>query len=447
MRCYREVGKTGKAFAAALDFIAAEPLSAVLPDLVGFAATPADIEKLNRLLGRIEDQVPAEWLYAAQAHVHEAAGDFETAEALFLQANEQPNAFPSRFQYVQFLNRHGEHKRALDKLKALLMETPEQEELYGEYVLTLEALGKIPFLKRNLEKWLPSDVQAEAYVLAAGAMMLRLEQLEEQALRGFFKRLRHRSKRLMFASTIITLCETSAKLSPDSEDAAIQLAQFYLNRGMAKEAVEELTPYAKSKTPGEAQRMRIFAELQLAEENGKPKQYKMVIDRFQTYTKTAPLDAEMLAWWSEALEILEDIPGALEKLDAAITLEPFNPDLYVRKWNVVESMGEKACTEFEDNLPEEMHFAEWLTLARAAAYSTKGQGQRAKELIDPLLLEMPGFVPAHYELARAQAARHNPIAAKAILKELLESEEASAIWEMAVEEDLFAPILVELSSP
>ncbi len=447
VRCYREVGKTGKAFAAALDFIAAEPLSAVLPDLVGFAATPADIEKLNRLLGRIEDQVPAEWLYAAQAHVHEAAGDFETAEALFLQANEQPNAFPSRFQYVQFLNRHGEHKRALDKLKTLLMETPEQEELYGEYVLTLEALGKIPFLKRNLEKWLPSDVQAEAYVLTAGAMMSRLEQLEEQAPSGFFKRLRHRSKRLMFASTIIKLCETSAKLAPDSEDAAIQLAQFYLNRGMVKEAIEELTPYAKSETPGEAQRMRIFAELQLAEENGKPKQYKMVIDRFQTYTKTAPLDAEMLAWWSEALEILEDIPGALEKLDAAITLEPFNPDLYVRKWNVVESMGEKACTKFEDNLPEEMHFAEWLTLARAAAYSTKGQGQRAKELINPLLLVMPGFVPAHYELARAQAARHNPIAAKAILKELLESEEASAIWEMAVEEDLFAPILAELSSP
>lgn len=47
----------------------------------------------------------------------------------------------------------------------------------------------------------------------------------------------------------------------------------------------------------------------------------------------------------------------------------------------------------------------------------------------------------------AQLACRNPIAVKAILKELLEMEEASAIWEMAVEEDLFVPKLVELSSP
>lgn len=56
------------------------------------------------------------------------------------------------------------------------------------------------------------------------------------------------------------------------------------------------------------------------------------------------------------------------------------------------------------------------------------------------MADMLGFVTA-------QLVCRNPIAVKAILKELLEMEEASAIWEMAVEEDLFAPILVELSSP
>ncbi|MBU9673887.1 C39 family peptidase [Planococcus sp. CP5-4] len=447
VRCYREIGKNQKAFAAVLDFIAAEPLSAVLPDLVGFAATQADIEKLNRLLDRIEDQVPAEWLYAARAHVHEAAGELEMAEKLFLKANEEPNAFPSRFQYVQFLNRRGEHKRALDELKKLLVETPEEEELYSEYVLTLEALGKIPFLKRNLQKWLPADAQATAYELAASAMMNRLEQLEEEPPAGFIKRMRHRSKRLMFASTIITLCETAAKLAPDREDAAIQLAQFYLNRGMAQEAIDELKPYAKTKTPGEAQRMLIFAELQLAEESGKPQHYESVVNRLEAYEELTPLDAEMLAWWGEALEIQEDIPGALEKLDAAIALEVFNPDLYIRKWNALESLDSEMRIELEDSLPEEMHYAEWLILARASSYSTKRHGQRAKEMIEPLLADMPGFVPAKYELARAQAARHQPLAAKTILKELLETEEASAIWEMAVEEDLFASFLVELSSP
>lgn len=446
VRCYREVGNMPKAFAAALDFIAAEPLSAVLPDLAGFAATPANLEKLNRLLDRIEDQVPAEWLYAAKAHVHEASGELELAKRLFLKANEEPNAFPSRFQYVQFLNRQHQHKRALERLKELLMETPEEEELYAEYVLSLEALGKIPFLKRNLQKWLPADVLAAAYVLAADALVNRLESLEEETPSGFIGRMRHRSKRMMFASTIITLCETAAKLAPDSEDASIHLAQFYLNRGMAKEAVDELKPYEKKKAPGEAQRMLIFAELQLAEESGKPKQYGMVIGRFQAYEKTGPLDAEMLAWWSEALENLEDIPGALEKLDAAIALEPYNPDLYVRKWNAMESLASELRDEFEYALPEEIQYAEWLVLARASSYSTKRHGQRAKELIEPLLADMPGFVPAQYELARAQAACHNPLAAKAILKELLETDEASAIWEMAVEEDLFASFLAELSS-
>ncbi|WP_084632865.1 tetratricopeptide repeat protein [Planococcus plakortidis] len=447
VRCYQEAGEIRKAFTAALDFIATEPLSAVLPDLAGLAVTPADIKQLNRLLDRIKDQVPAEWLYAARAHVHEAAGELEMAESLFLKANEEPNAFPSRFQYVQFLNRHGEHKRALAKLQMLLPETPEEEELYGELVLTLEALGKIPFLKRDLQKWLSADVQAAAYVLAAGAMMEALELLEEETPAGFIKRMRHRSKRLMFASTIITLCETASELAPDSEDAAIQLAQFYLNRGMAKEAAEELKPYAKAQVPGEARRMLIFAELQMAEESGSEKQYKRAIQDFKSYGKVAPLDGEMFAWWSEALDILGDFPGALEKLDAAIALEPFNPDLYVRKWNVLESLDSEMHADVEDNLPEEMRYAEWLVLARAASYSTKGHGQRAKELIEPLLLDMPGFVPANYELARAQAARHQPLAAKAILKELLETEEAPAIWEMAVEEDLFAPFLAELSSP
>lgn len=447
VRCYRESGNLPKAFAAALDFIAAEPLSAVLPDLAQFATSPADIEKLNRLLDRLEDQVPAEWLYAARAHVMEAAGDFDQAEALFVRAGEEPNAFPSRFHYVQYLNRQGQHKRALDKLKELLVTAPEEEELYGEYVLTLEALGKIPFLKRNLQKWLSPDAQADAYVLAAEQLMNRLEQLEEEPPNGFIKRLRHHSKHMMFASTIITLCETAAKLAPDSEDAVIQLAQFYLNRDMAKEAVDELKPYAKNQTPGELQRMLIFAELQLAEANGSPKQYEKLMKRFKAYEKTAPLDAELLAWWSEALEITEDIPGALEKLDAAIALEPFNPDLYIRKWNALESLGCDKRIELEDSLPEELHFAEWLIVTRASGYATKRHGQRAKELLQPLLADMPGFIPARYELARAQAASHQPLAAKAILKELLETEEASAIWEMAVEEDLFASFIVELNSP
>lgn len=447
VRCYREAENMPKAFAAALDFIAAEPLSAVLPDLVQFAASPSDIEKLSRLLDRIEDQVPAEWSYAARAHVCEAAGDFDQAETLFLQASQEPNAFPSRFQYVQFLNRQGQHKRAMDHLKELLILTPEEEELYSEYVLTLEALGKIPFLKRNLQKWLPPSEQAVAYVLAADQLMNRLEQLEEEPPSGIIKRMRHHSKRMMFASTIITLCETASKLAPDREDAAIQLAQFYVNRDMAKEAVDELKPYTKTRTPGEAQRMLMFAELQLAEANGSPKQYEKLMKRFRAYEETMPLDAELLAWWSEALEITEDIPGALEKLDAAIALEPFNPDLYIRKWNALESLDCDKRIELEDSLPEEMHYAEWLILTRAASYSTKRHGQRAKEMLQPLLEDMSGFAPAQYEMARAQAARHQPFAAKAILKELLETEEASAIWEMAVEEDLFSSFIVELTRP
>ncbi|MFP3423361.1 hypothetical protein R0K19_28765, partial [Bacillus sp. SIMBA_161] len=76
-----------------------------------------------------------------------------------------------------------------------------------------------PFLKRNLQKWLSPDAQADAYVLAAEQLMDRLEQLGEEPPTGFIKRLRHHSKRMMFASTIITLCETAAKLAPDSEDA------------------------------------------------------------------------------------------------------------------------------------------------------------------------------------------------------------------------------------
>lgn len=445
VRCYRELGNQQKAFAAALDYLAAEPLSVVLPELAEFAESEADFKRLTDTLARLEDQVPAEWLLAARAHVAEAQGDLAAAEQLFEQAGQEPGAFPSRYQYAQFLNRTGEAKRAAALLEELLRQEPEETDLYAEYIAALDAVNKVPFTAKRLKKAMPADVLGKAYLLAADQVALFVETLDSAQAQGFISRMRLRSKRVVYSGVVVSLFETAAKLLPDGEEAAIRLSQFYLLLDLPKDAIKEVKPFADE--AGGAKRLFIYASLQYAHETGAQERFKEVIRQLEQYGKQLPLDGEMLAWWSEALDVLEDTSGALEKLETAIALEPFNPEFYTRKWNAMEPLDCEMRAAFEDNLPEEMRYAEWLILARASSYSTKRHGQRAKELIEPLLADMPGFVPAKYELARAQAARHQPLAAKAILKELLGTEEAPAIWEMAVEEDLFASFLVELSSP
>lgn len=441
VRCYRELDVHGKAFTAALDYLSAEPLSTVLPELVDFVDTESDIQKLELTIDRIEDQVPAEWLYAARAHVQEAAGNFQEAEQWFLRANEEPSAFPSRFQYVQFLNRVGQTKRALELLEQLISEVPDEAELYSEYVATLEALSKMPRIHKRLSKVLSGEALGKAYVHAAEALIVRVETLDADEAHGFFSKLRLQSKKVLFPKAVITLCESAVKLLPDSEEPVLTLAQFYLAGGMAHEAASELKPYAG--IPGNAKRLFIFANLQHAHETTKPKEYQAVLAQLEAYGEV--MDAEMLTWWSEALAATDEPKQAIVKLDEAIALEPFTPDLYTRKWDLLSHTDEQALPAFEQSLPEELLVAEWLLLTRASTYSTQGQGQRAKELVEPLLLEMPQFVPARYELARAEMAQNNSLVAKGILQQLLAEEESTAIWEMAREDSLFDDIFVELS--
>ncbi|MGM0899457.1 MAG: tetratricopeptide repeat protein [Bacillota bacterium] len=436
VRCYRELGKNDKAFAAALDYLSAEPLSTVLVELAEFAESEADFKQLNDTLTRIEDQVPAEWLFAARAHIAEAAGDPASAERLFEHAVKEPGAFPSRYQYAQFLNRSGEAKRAVQYLEELLKQEPEEPDLYGEYIEALEALNKVPYAAKRLKKVLPADVLAPAYLHAAEQVALKVEELDSAQADGFIRRMRLRSKRVVYSGVVVSLCETAMKLMPESDEAALRLGQFYVMLDLPKDAMKAVEPFADK--AGEAKRFFIYVSLQYAQETGNKDRFQAVTEQLREFDAELPADAEMLAWWSEALDALGKEQQALEKLDRAIQLEPFNPDLYTRKWHHLESADPGALAAFEDSLPEEMRVAEGLILARASTCSTQQQGQRAKELLEPLLDEMPDFMPAKYELARAEAARNNPLAAKAIIKELLETDSAPAIWEMAVEEDLFA---------
>ncbi|MBT2581182.1 C39 family peptidase [Planococcus sp. ISL-109] len=443
VRCYQALEKNDKAFAAALDYLSAEPLSAVLWELAEFADSEVDLKRLSDTLTRIEDQVPAEWLLAARAHVAEAAGDMESAQQYFERAGKEPGAFPSRYQYAQFLNRNGEAERAANFLEELLEQEPEETDLYEEYIAALEALNKVQHVAKRLKKALPKNVLGQAYLHAADQVALKVGAQGGGQADGWITRLRLRSKRIVYSRTVIKLCDTAAELMPESDGAALRLGQFYLMFDLPKDALKELKPFAEK--AGEAKRLFIYASLQHAHETKKPRHFKAVIEQLEQFEKQRPLDGEMLAWWSEALDALSCGRAALGKLDRAIRLEPFNPDLYTRKWHMLESFDPSALAAFEDSLPEELRYAEWLILARASTYSTKRDGKRAKELLEPLLRDSPDFVPAQYELARAEAASNNPLGAKVILRQLLATDGADAVWEMVKKERLFETILVEFT--
>ncbi|ANU22529.1 tetratricopeptide repeat protein [Planococcus donghaensis] len=440
MRSYLALEDQDRAFKAALFVLENEPLSLDLQELFELVDNDAKQLAIGRVLEKVSVQVLEEWLLSAKAQLAEKRGKVAEAENLLLQAQALNGALPSRYQYMQFCVRQGDLKRALVLLEELIEEHPEEEGFYAEYVQVLAKMRKTGDIQRRLKKRLKGEELAMAETYSADQLVVLLDTEEEEST-NFFGRLRDKSRRFLLVSNIIDLYTDAAKKSKDSEIPVLHLAEFYLERDGADDAVEELEPFVKRTGNFDAAKLLLQATFQEANNKQSPKLLTKAIKQAQELHKQKPVDIDLVLWQGDMAAIEEDIAKAEAFYEQAIAMNPYRSDSYVRLMHLLADHRKVQPEQFESRIPEELRLNEWIGLTLAIMSINTGDSASAMTRLRALQDAVPEYLPASYELARATMVANKPIQAKKLLTELFEKDGGELFIEAAVEEELFEEIL------
>ncbi|WP_033542474.1 tetratricopeptide repeat protein [Planococcus sp. CAU13] len=432
-----------RAFAAALQLLQNDPLELDFKELFELAVTEESVKAIAKTLDAVADQVPEEWLLVGKAHCAEKEDRLKEAEELFEQAKALNGAYPSYYQHAEFCVRRGQLKRAALLLEELIAERPEDERLYGEYVRILVETGKSHDISRRLRKRLRGEQLALAEMYSADELVQQfteIEAAEEETKKSIFGKMLHKAQQLRMISTIITLYEESAKRMPDNELPVMRLAALYLDREMAKEALEELKPFVKRSGNYEAAALEMQATLKRAEEKDSPKLFQKVIDQGQDLHKKQPADASVLLVLGDAYAAKGEVELAIDQYEHIIHLEPFNAEAYIRVFNVLAEHQPAEVEAFAERIPEELQDHEWIRLTRAISCMTMNKAAAAHDILGALKTDEPEFLPGFYELARCEMMLGNKAAALSTLGELFGKEDGLLFLETIGEEPVFEEI-------
>lgn len=440
MRCQLALEDKNRAFTAALYVLENDPLPLDLHELFELAENELQLNAIARTLQKVSAQVPEEWLLAAQAHLAEKKGDAAEAESLFLQAQAVNGALPSRYQHLQFCVRQGERKRAVGMLEELIAEYPDEEGFYVEYVRLLVDMRKTGELLKRLKKRLKGQELAMAQTYSADQLAEWVD-VEEEAGKHFLRKLRDKSRRLLLIANVITLYTEAAKNAKDSEVPVLHLAGFYMSRGMADDAVEELAPFVKRTGHFGAAKLLLQASLEEANDKQSEKLLQRAIRQAQDLHQEQPSDVEIVLWQGDMAAILGEIEQAEAYYEQAIALHPYHSESYVHLMRLyAEHLPEKA-RRFEHLLPEELRVNEWIRLSLAMMYITMGDSAEATARLLELKADEPDYPAAVYELARAVMTAGRKARAKELLSELFSMDDGEQFIQSALHEELFEEIL------
>ncbi|MDQ0428833.1 tetratricopeptide (TPR) repeat protein [Planomicrobium stackebrandtii] len=443
MRTYLALEDKPKAFTAALHVLENEPLPLDLVELFELVDTRTQMDAVAGVLQRVSLQVPEEWLLSAEAHMAEKKGDAAEAESLFLRAQAVNGALPSRYQHMQFCVRQGDRKRAIGMLEDLIAEHPDEEGFYEEYVRLLAEMRKTNDLHKRLKKRLRGEKLAMAETYSAD-QLVELADAEDGEQKGFFRRLREKSRSIIMFSNTIALYRDAAKNFKDSEVPVLHLAEFYMNRGMAEEAVRALAPFVKQTGHFGAAKMLLQATLQSANNKQSEKLLKKAISMAEDLQKKQPADFEILLWLGDMVAIQEEVEQAEAYYEQAIASNPYHSESYVHLMNLLAEHRPDKAKRFESRLPEELLVNEWIRLSLAMMDITLGDSDAATARLLALQADEPDYLPADYELARAAMKAGQVPRAKELLSNLFNKDGGELFIESAVEEELFEEILEEV---
>lgn len=444
MRCHIALEDTKRAFTAALHVLENEPLPLDLGELFELVGNDTQLNAVARVLEKVSSQVPEEWLLSAQAHMAEKKGDVAEAESLFQRAQAVNGALPSRYQHMQFCARQGDLKRAVMMLERLISEHPDEEGFYAEYVRLLVEMRKSGELQKRLKKWVDGEELAMAQTYSADQLAEWVDVEEEEEPKGFFRKLRDKSRRLMMISNVITLYTEAAKNFKDSEVPVMHLAEFYMSRGMADDAAEELEPFVKRTGHFGAAKFLLQATLEEANDKESEKLLNKAIRQAQNLHEQQPSDFEIVLWQGDMAAVQGEFDQAETYYKQAISLHPYHSENYVHLMRLYAEQRPEKTRSFESLLPEELLVNEWIRLSLAMMYITTGDYAEATNRLLALQADEPDYLPAHYELARAVMAADQSARAKELLTELFERDGGDQFIMPALHEELFEDILDEV---
>lgn len=442
---YKELGEKEAALTAAMHLLELEPLTIQLDEMFGLIDAEQQLQEIEQRVESVSEHVPAEWFYVVQARIAEARGDFRAAESLFVRAGEENGAFPSRYQFVHYWLRRGDFKRALRLLEELIVEQPGEQDLYQHFMQLLIDQKKAMEVHKRLKKMMAGEELGMAMLYCADAWLELITENEEQEQQSFLRKIRSGSSRFFATAGIIALYEDAARRMPENELPPMRLADFYMNRELAKDALKELEPFVERTGNRDAGKMLLQIRLFQASHTGDEKWYEATAELAEQLLKKEPGDIQLLLISGDAQAALSQFDGAVERYEQVIAYAPLSEDGYVRLLQMAEHLPDQA-RKAAAALPQEIADMTIVRLSVGMMHTGLGEGLAARESLALLLQEEPDYAPAYYEMARAEMVFGNHLAARDMLTKLEAFDEGEQLLAMAAADPLLESLLHE-SSP
>lgn len=400
------------------------------------------IEEFSHYIDSLRNKVNPEWWYVVKAALAHVADDVEAAEEFLLKARNEPGAYASQFEYVQFLFATGRAKQALKYIRGLMKKHPENPDYAEHFVEALKQSNKMLFLEPYMRRFPRAQLNQhlEHVAKAMGEEILAFMEEDQTGLAA----LKQKAKLIFYSGYAFAFYDTALKRDPKNVALALQIGEFHMNMNLPDEAETVLLPYANGENL-DVERMLTFAYGEKIKEKAKPKDIAEFEKRIVSLVERTPDDLPLYDIWAEYLAGNEDYKGAIEVLERGLEVNPYYVEFYSMIWKSLQFWHEEKSASylkaFTDRMPALVLEHEDFRIERAVSFVDLGDTDAALALLDTFGPDSNQYEASRFERARVEVLLGNKNTARKLLRSVLAKDHDGMFEALAEEDELLVGLL------
>ncbi|PJK16962.1 hypothetical protein CQS04_07350 [Chryseomicrobium excrementi] len=400
------------------------------------------LDELSQFIDSLKHKVNPEWWYVVKAAIAHAADDVEAAEVLLGKARNEPGAYASQFEYIQFLFVTGRAKLALKYIRGLMKKHPENPDYAEHFVEALKQSNKMMFLEAYMRRFPRAQLNQHLEHVAKelGEEILAFMEEDQTGLAA----LKQKAKLIFYSGYAFAFYDTALKRDPKNVALALQIGEFHMNMNLPDEAETVLLPYANGENL-DVERMLTFAYSEKIKDKAKPKDIATFEKRIEWLIEHTPDDLPLYDIWAEYLAGNEDYKGAIEVLERGLEVNPYYVEFYSMIWKSLQFWHEEKSgphlKAFTDRMPALVLEHEDFRIERAVAFVDLGDTDAAIALLDSFGPDSNQYDASRFERARVEVLLGNKNAARKLLRSVLAKDHDGMFEALAEEDELLVGLL------
>ncbi|OAH57418.1 hypothetical protein AWH48_19225 [Domibacillus aminovorans] len=284
-------------------------------------STPAERQKVITQLGKLKGTTDEEWRLGTLAdmlNIDEAIRLLKQEESVQLQAK-----------LASLYLKAGNIKEALLLIEALIQKEPDNESLYEPWVEALyrsKKLLKVEKFVREME--LLDEDTASIYRNSADVLVLYVREQMEKEHRGLLKKLTSGIKTAGLVGTVTAYYEKAIEFEPDDPRAYDRLAIFFIEQGVADDALKVLKRYLSNHDDDSLRFKAAAAAMSHGTESGKEKYIQEAKKHLLLLKERHPSDAVVREMLGDAYMYTRQPDDALTEYEELIEIAPYKTEGY-----------------------------------------------------------------------------------------------------------------------